>query len=152
MNIDMLAMEDELGIDEGNVLYVYDDATGNLIKPGSHVLGNPTIGVGRNLSGNGITPAESAYLLANSINLAIGNITQALPWANNLDPVRQRVLVNMCFNMGIGGLLGFPHFLTAMQAGNWQTAAQEMQNSAWWKQVGQRAVRLQYMVLNGATQ
>lgn len=141
----------ELTRDEGEVLKVYDDATGNLLKPGMVLKGNPTIGVGINLLA-GITQAESDYLLTSRIAAVEDALDNSLPWWINLDPVRQRVLVNMAFNLGIDGLLGFPHFLQAMQTGSWATAAQEMQNSAWWNQVGQRAVRLQYMVLNGAVQ
>lgn len=151
MNIDMPTMEQELVRDEDNVLQVYDDATGNLLKPGMQVKGNPTIGVGINLL-VGITQDESMYLLNNRIAAAAADLEEQVPRWENLDPVRQRVMLNMCFNLGIHGLLGFPHFLAAMQAGNWQVAAQEMQNSAWWNQVGQRAVRLQYMVLNGTVQ
>jgi lysozyme len=66
-----------------------------------------------------------------------------------LDDVRQRVLANMCFNMGIGKLLGFKNFLVAVQAKDWTKAVAEMKNSAWFKQVGQRAVRLASMMESG---
>lgn len=150
--IDVITMVAELTRDEGEVLKVYDDGTGNLLHAGMTIRGNPTIGIGRNLSGQGISAAEASYLLTNDIATASAALDANLPWWENLDPVRQRVIVNMCFNMGIAGLLGFPHFLAAMQAGDWQTAAAQMQQSAWWNKVGQRAVRLQYMVLNGAVQ
>ena len=150
--VDIITMVAELTRDEGQVLKVYDDGTGNLLRAGMTIKGNPTIGIGRNLSGQGISPAEASYMLTNDIINASAALDQQLPWWENLDPVRQRVMVNMCFNMGVAGLMGFPHFLAAMQAGDWQTAAIQMQQSNWWNEVGQRAVRLQYMVLNGAVQ
>lgn len=151
-SVDVITMVAELTRDEGEVLKVYDDKTGNLLHTGMTIDGNPTIGIGRNLAGQGISAAEASYLLTNDIQTATAALDQQLPWWENLDPVRQRVMVNMCFNMGVAGLMGFPHFLAAMQAGDWQTAAIQMQQSNWWNEVGQRAVRLQYMVLNGAVQ
>ena len=65
-----------------------------------------------------------------------------LPWWRKLDEVRQRVLANMCFNLGIDKLLGFQNALAAMAKGVYTTAAAEMQDSLWYGQVGQRAVRL----------
>lgn len=146
------AMVAELQRDEGEVLQVYDDATGNLLHPGIALRGEPTIGVGRNLLGRGITADEAMYLLNNDIQTVVGGLDLNFPWWENLDPVRQRVLVNMAFNLGIQGLATFTSFLAAMQAGQWAQAAVDMQNSRWWNQVGARAQRLQYMVLNGAVQ
>ncbi|MEF3694618.1 MAG: lysozyme [Candidatus Cloacimonadota bacterium] len=37
---------------------------------------------------------------------------------NKLDEVRQSVLLNMCFNLGIKGLLGFKNTLTFISAGD----------------------------------
>lgn len=151
-SVDVITMVAELTRDEGEVLKVYDDKTGNLLHTGMTIGGNPTIGIGRNLAGQGISAAEASYLLTNDIQTATAALDANLPWWENLDPVRQRVLVNMCFNLGIAGLLGFPYFLAAMQADDWQEAANQMEQSAWWNEVGPRAVRLQYMVLNGAVQ
>ena len=151
MNFDMNALEAELRRDEGTVLQVYDDATGNVLKPGNVLKGNPTIGTGRNLLGRGLSAAESTYLLGNDITMATDALNTSCPWWVNLDDVRARALINMCFNMGISRLLTFHNFLSAMARQDWQTAGAEMQNSAWWNQVGERAVRLQYMVLNGVT-
>jgi lysozyme len=60
----------------------------------------------------------------------------------SIDEVRQRVLANMCFNMGITRLLKFRNMLGAIQLKNWDRAADEMVNSPWYTQVGARAVRL----------
>jgi lysozyme len=62
-----------------------------------------------------------------------------LSWWRNLDDVRQDVMVEMCFNLGIGGLLEFHHFLAACQSGDYQTAAAHMLASEWAIQVGNRA-------------
>jgi lysozyme len=150
-NFDGLLMQQELTRDEGEVLQVYDDGTGNNLRAGMFIKGNPTIGVGRNLV-VGISQAEAMFLLNNDITTAVTALDTNIPWWENLDPIRQRVMVNMCFNMGITRLQTFVNFLAAMQTGMWTEAAVQMQQSAWWNEVGARAQRLQYMVLNGAVQ
>lgn len=145
----MPTMIAELRRDESVRLTVYDDATGHPIVAGSHVIGNPTIGTGRNLVGRGITDDENNYLCQNDIADVCEELDEHFAWWEFLDPVRQRVMVNMCFNMGVAKLQGFPHFLAAAQSGNWQVAHDEMLNSAWANEVGDRAKRLASMMLTG---
>jgi lysozyme len=151
MNVDLLVLRDELIRDEDNRLTVYDDATGEPLRSGMFIKGNPTIGVGRNLVGVGISNTESMYLLGNNINACSAELDTQVPWWNTLDPVRQRVLLNMVFNLGIARLLGFRDFLAALEAKDYPTAARAMMASDWAVQVGARASRLQTMVLTGAT-
>jgi lysozyme len=47
------------------------------------------------------------------------------------------ILVNMAFNMGIHGLMGFRNNLRLIEAGRWKDAAKEMLNSKWATQVGE---------------
>ena len=74
---------------------------------------------------------------------------RALPWVTQLNEVRQRVLVDMAFNMGIVGLLSFKRTLATIQAGDYQQAATMMLDSRWAGQVGQRAERLAHMMVTG---
>ena len=69
-------------------------------------------------------------------------LLRRLPWVAGLDIVRQRVLFNMGFNLGIDGLLGFKNTLEFVRTGQYAKAADGMLASKWAKQVGQRAVRL----------
>ena len=62
----------------------------------------------------------------------------------------QRVLINMCFNMGIDRLLGFQRMIVAIIAERWDEAAREMLDSTWAHQVGARADRLARMMETGA--
>ena len=66
-----------------------------------------------------------------------------------LDEVRKSVLLNMCFNLGIGGLLGFNNTLSFIVAGDWERAANGMLASKWAKQVGMRAIELSEMMRKG---
>ena len=58
----------------------------------------------------------------------------------------------MCFNLGIGRLLNFRNFLSALQSGDHKAAAAEMLDSLWAKQVGARAQRLALQIETGTWQ
>ena len=66
-----------------------------------------------------------------------------MPWWKELGDEKMRVLANMCFNLGITRLLKFRKFLAALEAGDFETAGEEMIDSKWATQVGARATRLQ---------
>lgn len=136
MNLD--AMRSELIRDEGMRLKPYRDTVGKL-----------TIGVGRNLDDVGITQTEAAHLLDSDIRRTAEELDRSLPWWRSLDEVRQRVLLNMAFNMGVTGLRGFKNTLAAVQAGKYEDAAAGMLASKWAQQVGQRAQRLADMMIKG---
>lgn len=66
----------------------------------------------------------------------------ALPeWMKYLDPVRYGVMVDMAFQMGVGGLLGFKNTLAHVQAGRYRQAANNMKQSLWYRQTPNRASR-----------
>jgi len=109
-----------------------------------------TIGVGRNLDDVGISNEEAMALLQSDMTSHLGDLDRELPWWRRLDDARQLALANMCFNLGIVKLLMFKNMLAALARGDYETAAQEMQESHWAAQVGARAVRL-IMVMRGAT-
>jgi lysozyme len=67
-----------------------------------------------------------------------------------LDPARQAVLVNMAFNLGASGLLGFGQFLNYVKLGQNDQAAADMLNTEWARQVGARASRLSEQLRTGA--
>ena len=138
MAVDRAAMTRQLRLHEGERLKPYRCTAGKL-----------TIGVGRNLEDRGITAAESAMLLANDIAREETELVRALPWVAQLDEVRQRVLLDMSFNLGLAGLLGFKNTLAAIQAGDYQRGATMMLDSKWARQVGGRAERLSRMMATG---
>ena len=122
---------------------------GERLKPYRCTAGKLTIGVGRNLEDRGITAQEAAYLLSNDITSTQAALLKALPWVGTLDDVRQRVLIDMAFNMGLGTLLTFKRTLAAIQGGEFSKAAAMMLESRWAGQVGQRAKRLSQMMATG---
>ena len=64
-----------------------------------------------------------------------------------LPEVIQRVLVNMCFNLGGSRLSKFRNMLKACREHNWKEMSVQMQDSRWYGQVGRRSKELQEMVL-----
>ena len=127
--------------DEGLRLHAYQDS-----------LGYWTIGVGRLIdrrAGGGISNTEALYLLENDINACVRDLVAAFPWFVDLDPVRQVVLVNMRFNLGLTKLRGFKNTLAAIAEGRYATAAHGMRQSLWAKQVKGRATRLAHMMETG---
>lgn len=122
------------------------------LKPYQDTEGKWTIGVGRNLSDVGLTYGECEYLLENDIVRARAGVLARIDFSHRLDEVRREALVNMAFNLGINGLLGFKKFLTALEMGDWAQAAHEMLDSKWHQQVGLRAERLAEQIRSGTWQ
>ena len=122
---------------------------GERLKPYRCTAGKLTIGVGRNLDDRGITSDESAYLLNNDIDFHWIELLEHLPWVETLDEIRQRVMLDMAFNLGISGLLTFRRTLGHIKAGDYALASSAMLESKWATQVGQRARRLASMMKTG---
>jgi len=121
------------------------------LKPYLDPLGKWTIGAGRNLTDVGISLSEAYYLLDNDIDKALRDCAQKFgPWFGELDPVRQSVLVQMAFNLGIGGLSQFTQTLAAVRRGDYKDAASLMLQSKWASQVHGRAARLAAQMETGA--
>ena len=69
----------------------------------------------------------------------------------DLDPVRQRVMLNMTFNMGVGWIDDFKNTVETIRRGDYASAASGMLKSKWHKDVGDRAQRLAAMMRTGHT-
>jgi lysozyme len=126
----------ELMGDEGKVLRVYDDATGKPIVKGSVVQGNPSIGIGRNLAGRGISDSEAELMLGNDCDQAAVDLVPLMPWLEKLSPKRQAAIYCLYFNLDEGNPRRFvatwPKFLEQMAAGEFDAAAQNLASSQPW--------------------
>lgn len=140
-SLDRSRLLDRLKLDEGCVLHVYDDSRG--IK---------TLGIGRNVDGNhggGITLDEALYLLQNDVGRVLIQLAP-YPWFKNQDSIRQAALAQLVFNLGLAGMLHFPHFLAAMMVNDYTTAVKELTDTPWHSQVGARGDRIINQIANGA--
>ena len=144
MNVTTLMKE--LMLDEGYKQEIYADP-----------LGHPTFGVGHLITENDEeyeqeagTPVSKERIeecLQQDIKIVFNELDLNEPWWRSLDSNRQRVIANMCFNLGYPRLKKFKKFIYAMQISQWEKAAEEMMDSKWAEQVGERAVRLRDRVL-----
>lgn len=121
---------------------------GRRYRPYRDSLGIETIGIGINLA-NGLYDNEIDFLRDNRFDLACRDLDRAYPWwVSRPDSVRC-ALVNMTYNMGISRLGGFSRMLSAIHAGDYETAAKEALDSAWAAQVGDRADRIAGLIRRG---
>ena len=135
-----------------------------------------TIGVGRNLETKGLTGAEQKFifgrdgmskqevierlkeqgvtteqamwLLANDISECIEDL-KTFDWFDKLDDIRAKVVVDMRFNLGAAGFRKFRKMIAALERGDYNAAADEMVDSKWYHQVGNRSKRLVAMMRTG---
>ena len=144
---------------EGLRLEVYKDS-----------LGIDTIGIGRNLEDRGITKeeldwmdipnmaivhtmgiteADAMYLAENDVQIVEEELVRAHPCVNKLDAVRQLVVMDMAFNMGVPRLCKFKNMWNAIHEENYIAAAKEMLDSRWAIQVKSRSTKLANAMHNG---
>ncbi len=110
--------------------------------------GHMTIGYGHNLE-NGISKEAADFILQQDMTAAQTGVCKQFGWWKKLNEVRQFVLVDMCFNMGLAKLCTFKKMLSAIQRGDYTAAANEMLSSRWAGQVGHRANELAQMMKTG---
>lgn len=73
------------------------------------------------------------------------------PWVASLDPVRQDVLENIAYNVGVHGLEAWPKTLALFQTGDFAGAAEALLHEGKWNaEVGNRAVRLSAATKSGS--
>ncbi len=143
----------QLEIDEGYRRAVYQCPAGF-----------DTCGIGYNLDANplnlpperiaairkeGIGRVAATALCVDMCQQLEHDLSGKLPWWSKLSEARQQVLLNMAYNIGVRRLLVFKKTLAHLERGDYAQAADEMLNSKWAKQVGNRAVRLARQMTTG---
>lgn len=135
--LERIQQHEGTGPTKGGRFFPYVDTTGHV-----------SIGWGRNLTGKGISRAFAEQLLEEDLDEAVAGAA-TFPWFASLDAVRQEVIVEMVFNLGLEKLRKFKATLAAVAAGDYTTASIRMLESRWRQQVGQRAVTLAAMMRTG---
>lgn len=134
---------------EGLRLEAYKDTEGVLtIGWGHNCEASPVPGVEQ--EGDVISRGSAENLLYQDLKSLARELDDRLPWWRGLDEPRQAVILNMAFNMGVSGLLGFKRALSAMKIGDYARAGTEMLDSRWAKeQVRGRAAELARQMVLG---
>ena len=111
--------------------------------------GKPTIGFGFNLEQELMPEFVASIWLENLIDGIDFELDQRFTFYNCLSEIRKSVLINMRYNLGMAGLLSFKKMIKALEDGNYHEAANQMRDSKWHTQVGQRAIELEILMENG---
>ena len=105
----------QLRLHEGVEVYPYKCSAGYL-----------TIGVGRNIEERGLSDDEIDYILNNDVNIATDELVRTFDWYADLDEVRQRVVIDMVFNLGMPRFKQFKNMIKALDEGNYKEASIQM--------------------------
>jgi lysozyme len=139
MNIDKL--REEIAYDEGSVNEIYLDH-----------LGLPTFGIGHLVLdsdpeygyevGTPIKETRCNSAFDSDVQTVLSDCERLYPDFNDLPEEVQLIVANMMFNMGRPRLSKFKGMKRGVDSKDWNSAADEMVDSAWYRQVTKRADRL----------
>jgi len=111
-------------------------------------VGKVTIGVGHNLTDNGLSSVQVLNLLEDDIAATVAFLDAECPWFKDLDGVRQIAIADMAFNLR-ERLLQFKNTIAALERKDWDAAANGIESSLFAKQVGKRAQDIAQMIRTG---
>lgn len=119
------------------------------LKPYRCPAGKLSIGFGRNLDDKGISYNEACELLQRDINDAMKALVSIFgPRFETFGLFRKFALIDMMYNLGTDGFLGFKKMIEAIKKNDWHLAADEAIDSRWFHQVGDRSRRVVGMLRN----
>lgn len=126
---------------EGLVHEVYLDTEGKLTMGIGHMIrvGDPEF---KQPVGTPVSEERIREAFKQDLVIAIRDVEDVFPAVGNYPINVQRVLVNMMFNLGKPRFNKFEDMIDAVEANDWNTAADAMMNSKWFCQVKQRGVEL----------
>jgi lysozyme len=139
MNVEKL--REQLKIDEGCVYEIYNDH-----------LGYPTFGIGHLVResdpehgsplGTAVSEGRVIEAFDADIEIVLSDCNTLYPDFEDLPEEAQQIIANMMFNLGRPRLSKFVGMKRGVDAKDWDSAADEMVDSRWYRQVGARADRL----------
>ena len=139
MNIEQLRKE--LEVDEGVKYEIYNDH-----------LGYPTFGIGHLVRdsdpeagaalGTPVTEDRVIEAFNQDVETVLNDCTILYGDFNELPEEAQLIIANMMFNLGRPRLSKFKGMKAGVDSRDWNKAADEMIDSAWYRQVPNRAGRL----------
>lgn len=98
------------------------------------------------------TDEQIDHAFDSDIDSARSKCVTSFPWFCQLNEPRQAVILGMCFQLGLHGLLGFPKMLGAARDERYADAGGQMLASLWAKQTPARARRMAAQMTNGEWQ
>ena len=139
MNIDKL--REQLKIDEGCVYEIYNDHLGYSTFGIGHLVieSDPENG---QAVGTSVSEDRVAEAFDEDIKSVLRDCNILYPDFDDLPEEAQQIIANMMFNLGRPRLSKFAGMKRGVDARDWDVAADEMVDSRWYRQVGERAERL----------
>tara|TARA_R100000700_G_scaffold40260_1_gene55370 strand:- start:637 stop:1092 length:456 start_codon:yes stop_codon:yes gene_type:complete len=140
--MNLMVLQDEIANDEGVVYELYRCSLGHLTGGIGHLVtewdeeyyGMPV--------GTKVPHEQVDAWFAVDINRTLQDCKEIFPDFNDLPNEAQLVIANMCFQLGRPRLSNFKKFIAAVNDRDWVKAADEMEDSRWYKQTTARAERL----------
>ena len=139
--MDTEKLREQLKIDEGCVYEIYNDhlgyptfGIGHLVRESDPENGSP---LGTEISEDRVNEAFDA-----DIEIVLSDCNILYPDFEDLPEEVQQIVANMMFNLGRPRLSKFAGMKRGVDARDWDSAADEMVDSRWYRQVGRRAERL----------
>lgn len=124
--------------------------------PKIDVYPNFVVGFGHDISkseydnySNGITWDAAESLLQSDIFVVKSECAKVFPWILGLSTLRQEVIWEMAFQMGIEGVSAFKNMIAAIRDQDWNKASQSMLDSAWHSETPSRCSELANLMKNG---
>ena len=158
-----VTIEDMLRYDEGIRVSVYWDSEGYPTVGIGHLIVHEKTRnmtrinqllsqqVGRQVNGR-ITEEECSMLFErdlSSVYSSISSNAKVGPVYSMLDDTRKMAIVNMTFQMGVGGVANFNMMLGYLALGQYNNAADAALDSLWARQTPSRARRVSEVIRNG---
>ena len=139
MNLEQL--REQLEFDEGCVYEIYNDHLGYATFGIGHLVTESDPEQGQSL-GTPVSSDRVAETFESDIQSVLRDCNVLYSDFHNLPEEAQQVIANMMFNMGRTRLSKFKGMKRGVDSRNWHAAADEMVDSAWYRQVTNRADRL----------
>lgn len=139
MNVDKLMAE--LEIDEGCEYNLYNDHLGYLTFGIGHLVREDDPEHGQPV-GTPVTEERVREAFQKDVDMVRLDCLKLYPNFNDLPGEAQLIIANMMFNLGLPRLSAFKLMKAAVDAGEWDEAANQMEQSRWFRQVPNRAQRL----------
>lgn len=114
----------------------------------SRMPGNLTVGIGTRVDGPGITQHEARAIASARLD-QLGLDLDMDPDFERLDEVRQAAILDMAYNLGVDGVLGFERMWERISDQDWPGASYEVLHSEWARQVPARAAEIAHIILTG---
>ena len=84
----------------------------------------------------------ATLILMKKLHALLQRITVAFPWFKDIDETAKKVVINMCYQLGIRGFSKFKKTIYYLETEQYEEASIEMLNSLWAKQTPNRAKEL----------